>query len=513
MQKARPKAEKRARQTGKNSQSETVVSSNSGASNPEDILSFEEAMKLLGTSQPTLYRLLKQGAIQGLKVGRQWRFRRADLVAYMECKPGALSQAAHSEADEVLQFLQEKLGREIALPDGENSEERKTAGIANGVLSLALEAGASDVHFEPKSNGLLIRQRLDGVLHEIHNLPASLTAPIVHRLKVMADLDINEKRLPQEGRIHLKYQERQFNGGVASCPSAFGESITLRLLDTAVATIGLERLNLHNNEDTLKKWLHSSHGLILITGPTESGKTTTLYSCVSEVAGENKKTVTIEDPVEYTLPYTTQTWIDRKAGLSCASALRAFMRQDPDVIMIGELADLESAQAALQAAIAGHLVLTCIHTDSATSTITRLLDWGIEPFLLNAALLGISNQRLVRRVCPDCQEEYKPDAAALKKVRELAAKGGYEMPKNARFVLGKGCIKCRQTGYRGRVGIYELLENNEAMRAAILARNSASELQQIALQSDMILLFADGVRKAIEGITTLDEVLRVMGVK
>lgn len=477
----------------------------------EDILSFEEAMKFLGTSQPTLYRLLKQGAVQGLKVGRQWRFRRADLVAYMERKPAALSQAAHSEADAELAFLEGKLRREIALPAGENIEESKTVALVNGLLSLALEAGASDVHFEPKSNGLLVRQRLDGVLHEIRTLPRSLWEPIIQRLKVMADLDVNEKRLPQDGRIHLKYQERNINGRVASCPSGFGEFITLRLIDSSSAQVGVEQLGLAENEAILRNWLHASYGLVLISGPTGSGKTTVLYSCVGEVAGESKKTLMIEDPVEYTLPHTTQTHVDRKTGLTYAAALRAFLRQDPDVIVIGELADIETVNAALHAAITGHLVLASLHTDSVASALTHLLDWGAEPFLLGAALIGISNQRLVRRVCPDCREEIKIEATLLRKVCALSARGGYKVPQNARFIQGKGCPKCRQTGYRGRIGIYELLGINENLREVIRERETTQNLHQTAIQHGMKSLFADGVRKAVEGITTLDEVTRVTG--
>ncbi len=499
------------RKSNSKSAKKTVPVQKGAALNDDDILSFDEAMKFLGTSQPTLYRLLKQGALQGLKVGRQWRFRRTDLVAYMERKPAALSQTAHSEADAELSFLEEKLGREIALPIAENVEESKTVALVNGFFSIALEAGASDLHFEPKSSGLLVRQRLDGVLHEIRTLPRSLAEPIIQRLKTMGALDINEKRLPQDGLILLKYQEKHFNVRVASCPSGFGESMTLRLLDPSAAQVGMERLGLAKQEIVLQKWLQASHGLVLISGPTGSGKTTVLYSCVGAVANENKKTLTIEDPVEYTLPHTTQTHVDRKTGLTYAAALRAFLRQDPDVIVIGELGELETANAALQAAITGHLVLASLHTDSAANTITRLLDWGVEPFLLGTALLGISNQRLVRRVCSDCSEDAKTEAILLKKARELAAKGGYEVPKNARFVRGTGCAKCRQTGYRGRIGSYELLDMNDNLRAALMERRAPPDLHQTAVQNGMISLFADGMQKAVEGITTLEEVLRVTG--
>lgn len=347
----------------------------------DDILSFDEAMEFLGTSQPTLYRLLKQGAVQGLKVGRQWRFRRADLVAYMERKPASLSQTAQSEADAELAFLHQKLGRELPLPTEDTLEESKTVALVNAILSIALEAGASDVHFEPKSKGLLIRHRVDGVLHEIRTLPEPLCSPVVNRLKTMASMDLNEKRLPQDGMIALKYQDKNLTTRVASCPSGFGESITLRLIDPTSIQVSIERLGYYPEAFAiLNNWLQAPNGLVLITGPTGSGKTTVLYSCMGKIADETKKTVTIEDPVEITLPHTTQTHVDRKSGLTYATALRAFLRHDPDIIMIGEITNLETANAALYAAITGHLVLASMHTDSAAGTITRLIDLGVEPF-------------------------------------------------------------------------------------------------------------------------------------
>lgn len=484
-----------------------------GLAHADDVLPFDEAVKFLGTSRPTLYRLLKQGDLKGLKVGRQWRFNKADLVAYMERQPASLSQVAHSEADAALAYLQEKLGREVTLPADKSSEESKIEALVNAILSIALEAGASDVHFEPKPKGILVRQRWDGVLQEIHTLPNSLVAPIVDRLKMMADMDINEKRVPQDGRIHLKYHEKQLDARVASCPSAFGESITMRLIDSSNLPLTFERLGIAgNNEIILKNWLNTPSGLILITGPTGSGKTTVLYSCIAEIADDTKKTLTIEDPVEFALPHTTQTYVNRKAGLTYATALRAFLRHDPDIIVIGDIANLDTANAALHAAVTGHLVLAAMHTDSAAGAITRLLDLGVEPFMLSASLCGVSTQRLIRRVCPHCREAYQPDAALLDRVREIA--GSFELlppGQNASWMRGRGCAKCRQSGFRGRIGLYELLENKDELGAAIVRRALTHELQEVALKNGFVPLFIAGVRKAAEGVTTLDEVLRITG--
>jgi excisionase family DNA binding protein len=478
---------------------------------PDDVLLFDEALKFLGTSRPTLYRLLKQGELKGLKVGKQWRFNKADLVAYMERKPASLSQVAQSEADAELSALQGQLGQTISIAE-DNSEESKITGIVNGLLSIAVENGASDLHFEPKAKGLLVRQRLDGVLHEIRTLPASLHLPIVNRLKTMGDMDINEKRLPQDGRIALKYKEKNLEARIASCPSAFGEAVTLRILDSSSVVPPFEKLGFDANDEAhLRKWITSPNGLVLITGPMGSGKTTVLYSCVAQVATPENKTVAIEDPVEFSLMHTTQTYVNNKAGLTFAAALHAFLRQDPDIIMVGELLDGETSQGALYAALTGHMVLSTMHTNSAASTLTRLLHLDIEPFLISAGLLGISNQRLVRRICPDCREEVKVDASLLKQTRERAAKGGYAVPKNTRFGRGRGCPKCRQTGYRGRVGIYELLDINDSIGNALMNRAGSEELNDLALQNGMTSLFADGTRKAVEGITTLDEVLRATG--
>jgi excisionase family DNA binding protein len=484
----------------------------SGSGSPDDVLSFEEAMKFLDTSQPTLYRLLKQGAVQGLKVGRQWRFRRADLVAYMERKPATLSQAGHGALDEEVAFFRERLGRDLVRPEAETPEQAKVGSLVNGILSVAIEEGASDIHLEAKNDGVLLRQRVDGVLHEVRYLPLALHALLVQRFKEMADMDPLEKRVPQDGRIHLKYQNRRLDGRVASLPSAYGEAITIRILDQSHITLEFERLGLAaDDEARVKKWLEAPNGLILITGPTGSGKTTVLYTLLTQVTGPQKKTLTIEDPVEYYLPHTSQTHVNRKAGLTFATALRAFLRSDPDVIMVGEVRDLETIQGALQAALTGHLVLSTLHTDDTASTITRLLDLGVEPFLLSAALLGITSQRLVRRVCDGCREKYQPAPEILKKAREAAKSGGYDMPRNVKFSRGRGCAKCRKTGYRGRVAIYEALSVNEALADAIVRRAPTGELCQIALQSGMTSLFADGVRKAVAGVTTLDEVMRVTG--
>lgn len=478
-----------------------------------DLLTLEGAMHFLAISKPTIYRLLRDGKLQGTKVGGQWRFRREDLRAHSERRPSGVPLAAAQEAIREMAFFEEQLGREIPMPpDSESSESGQIARLVNAIFSIALEAGASDIHFEPKSTGVLVRQRIDGVLHEIRTLPSSLVVPVVNRLKTMGDIDINEKRVPQEGRVHLKYQERSIDARVASCPSGFGEAVTLRLFDQSSVQIDFDRLGFGAEEEaTMKGWLHAPNGLTLVTGPTGSGKTTVLYSCVAEIADATKKTVTIEDPVEYVLAHTTQTHVTAKAGLTFSAAVRAFLRQDPDIIVIGELRDLETCQGALQAALTGHLVLSILHANSAADAIARLLDLGVEPFLLSAALRGVTSQRLVRRVCSDCREAYQPDAALLGRVAPLAAAGGYKLPKKIQWTRGRGCAKCRQSGFRGRIGIYEVLNMNDELRQAVLRRAAPQELYELALKHGMISLAASGIQKAVEGITTPEEVLRVLG--
>jgi type IV pilus assembly protein PilB len=421
--------------------------------------------------------------------------------------------AAAQEASKAVRTLEEVLGREVLAPtDVDSPEEAQVTRVVNAILSVAIEAGASDIHIEAQVKESLVRQRLDGVLHEMITLPFSLHGPVVDRLKKMADMDVVDKRLPQDGRIHLKYQDRSLDVRVASLPSAFGEALTMRLLAQSDVMISFDRLGfVPDDEVELKSWLTAPNGLMIITGPTGSGKTTVLYSCLQHVAGPQKKTLTIEDPVEYNIPHTTQTHVHAKVGLTYATALRAFLRQDPDVIMVGELRDKETVDIAMQAAMTGHLVMSMMHTNSAAGTITRLLDLGIEPFLFGATLLGITAQRLVRCVCDSCREEYEVPDVMLANARALSAAGGYEIPQNARFTRGRGCAMCRNTGYRRRIGIYEVLPISEEISGAILQRASTHELHELAIKQGMVSIFADGVRKAVDGVTTLDEVMRVTG--
>ncbi|MBV9866649.1 MAG: Flp pilus assembly complex ATPase component TadA [Abitibacteriaceae bacterium] len=474
------------------------------------MLTLDEAARFLGTSRPTMHRLLRQDDIKGLKVGRQWRFRKADLIAHMERRPAGITLAAAEDVDAELQFFAEKL-QHSAWAKPESGEGEKIISLVNAIIALAIQSGASDIHIEPKRQGVTLRNRIDGVLHEVRSMPVRLHQPLLDRFKIMASMDITEKRVPQDGNIHISYNNKDFLLIVALIPTAYGEAITIRFLDR---TNGVPRHDLLDlvAEDwhKIQSWLHKPNGLILFTGPTGSGKTTVLYSCLMEIAGPDKKAMSIEDPVEYQLPQVTQTFVNQKVGLTFAAGIRAIMRSDPDIIAIGEIRDVETAQLAHQAALTGHLVLSVLHTSSAAGAIIRLLDIGMEPFLVNQAITGVTAQRLVRRVCPDCQEAAEISPTSLDRLRPLVAAGGYEIPQDATFRRGQGCPKCRHTGYRGRTAIYEVLSWSPELAEATLRQAGEKELTEIAVAEGMKTLLADGARKAVAGVTTLDEVLRVV---
>jgi type IV pilus assembly protein PilB len=308
-----------------------------------EILSFDEAVKFLGTSTPTLYRLIKQGDVKGMKVGRQWRFRKADLVAYMERKPTGIAAAPLQELEEQIAHFAVELQKLGLTPPAEEStkstnsseaaptDEQKVYQLVKSIFMIALHTRASDIHFDPQRGDVLVRLRSDGVLQELHRLPRGLMQPVVDRLKVMADINVEEKRVPQDGRMHLKYNDKDYDLRVAVCPSAFGESVVLRILDQTNVLIALDQLGFEeSNLARLREWLHRPNGMVLVTGPTGSGKTTVLYSCLNEINFPDRKIVTVEDPVEYSIPGAVQVHVTRKVGLTFATALRSFLRQDPD---------------------------------------------------------------------------------------------------------------------------------------------------------------------------------------
>ncbi|BCL74920.1 type II secretion system protein GspE [Jeongeupia sp. HS-3] len=413
------------------------------------------------------------------------------------------SQAA-SVADDVEQQID--LSRLIqALPEIEDlldsQDDAPIIRLINALLTEALREGASDLHLEAFETRSLVRFRIDGSLRDVLEPKRALHAALVSRIKVMAGLDIAEKRLPQDGRITLRIAGRPVDVRVSTLPSGHGERAVLRLLDKSAGRLNLEKLGMGGRTlEQLQALLKQPHGIVLVTGPTGSGKTTTLYAALSRLDAKSANIMTVEDPVEYDLDGVGQTQINPKIDMSFARALRAILRQDPDVIMIGEIRDLETAQIAVQASLTGHLVLATLHTNDAASAITRLTDMGIEPFLLASSLLGVLAQRLARTLCPDCRIAYAADDA------ERAAMGCDEA---VTLYRPAGCPACNEAGYRGRSGIYELLLVDEAMRSMIHNRDNELSVKQYAMQQGMLTLRQDGERRACAGQTSLEEVWRV----
>jgi general secretion pathway protein E len=383
------------------------------------------------------------------------------------------------------------------------ANEAPVVRLVNLLLIEALDLRASDVHLEGYADGLRVRYRIDGVLQNAPSPPPHLTAAIISRIKIMAELDIAERRLPQDGRIRLRLQNRQVDVRVSTVPTLRGESVVLRLLDKERGRISL--LDLGMAADTLelfKEVISRPHGIVLSTGPTGSGKTTTLYAAVEMVRTGREKILTVEDPVEYELPGVPQVPVNEKVGVTFATVLRALLRQDPDIILVGEIRDPETAQIATQAALTGHLVLSTLHTNDAPTALTRLLDLDVAAYLVASTVDAVLAQRLVRRICPHCRTETTPDTMAQRRL-DIAGLGLQRVWK------GTGCEQCRQTGYLGRIGIYELLVMDNDLRVEVQHRRGSEELRQMAITKGMRTLQEDGFRLVREGTTTIDEVLRV----
>jgi general secretion pathway protein E len=383
------------------------------------------------------------------------------------------------------------------------ANEAPVVRLVNLLLIEALDGRASDVHLEGYQDGLRVRYRVDGVLQNAPSPPPHLTAAIISRLKIMAELDIAERRLPQDGRIRLRLQNRQVDVRVSTVPTLRGESVVLRLLDKERGRISLVELGMA--ADTLELFsevVSRPHGIVLVTGPTGSGKTTTLYAAVEMIRTGREKILTVEDPVEYELPGVPQVPVNEKVGMTFAGALRALLRQDPDIILLGEIRDPETAQIATQAALTGHLVLSTLHTNDAPTALTRLLDLDVAAYLVASTVDAVLAQRLVRRICQHCKAPAEPDRMARQRL-DVEALG------LTRVWKGAGCEECRGTGYRGRVGVYELLVMDNELRLEVQRRRGSEELRAMAIAKGMRTLLDDGVRAARDGITTLDEVLRV----
>ncbi len=377
--------------------------------------------------------------------------------------------------------------------------------FVNLLLSQAVKAKASDIHIEPYQNKLKIRYRIDGVLYDMHSPPKYIQGRLVSRIKIMAKMNIAEKRLPQDGRIEVKIGDKHIDIRVSTIPTAFGERVVMRLLDKAAVMLKLTELGMDPNLlSVFERLIRSAHGIILVTGPTGSGKTTTLYAALSTINRPDINIITLEDPIEYQMDGIGQIQVNPKINLTFASGLRSIVRQDPDVILVGEIRDLETAEIAIQAALTGHLVFSTLHTNDSSSTITRLIDMGIEPFLVSSSVLAILAQRLVRTVCPVCRVAYRPEKELLE---QLGLKGG---DLGERMIYrAMGCPECLNTGYRGRTGIFELLILNDEIRSLILKTSDSNQIKRLAVQHGLVTLAMDGARKVLEGITTVEEVLRV----
>jgi general secretion pathway protein E len=378
--------------------------------------------------------------------------------------------------------------------------------LVNSILTQAVRARASDVHIEPFERELKVRYRIDGLLYNIIYPPRRLQAAISSRVKVMANLNIAERRLPQDGRIRIRVGEKDVDIRVSVVPTSYGERIVLRLLDKTSVLLGLEEIGMSEGAYArYSRLIKRSNGIILVTGPTGSGKTTTLYGTLNKINAPELNIITIEDPVEYQVAGIGQIQVNSRIDLTFANGLRSILRQDPDIIMVGEIRDRETAEIAIQASLTGHLVFSTLHTNDAPGAVTRLLDMGVEAFLVSSSVLAIIAQRLVRVICKDCREAYRPDPAMVKEIGLDDADTSFD----GFFYRGKGCASCLQTGYRGRSGIYELLVIDDAIRGLIMSGADSSIIRRRAIEQGMVTLLRDGALKIVKGVTTVEEILRV----
>jgi len=490
----------------------------------EALLSLEEAVQFLGTSRPTLYRLLKQGDLSGLKVGKQWRFRKSDLVKYMTRGPVAVAAAPGEDLDPELAFFESEL-RRLDVSEGAfggedvqvTSQEERIQSLVSAIVTLALASRASDIHLEPiRREGevtLWLRYRIDGALQQIRRLPMSLHEPLTLAIMQRAQMDLGERRLPQSGRFPIfSFAEREFELRAATIPTLYAEAVTVRIIDKTDTLVELDTLGLEPEDlAQIRDWVHQPNGLLVVAGPVGSGKTTLLLSCLYEIADADRKLFLLDDPIEHIPPYTTPVPVGKKAGITYPVALRALFQHDPDIVMIGQIPDAETIQNAAELALTGHLALAGMSANSAGDALQRLLELGVERFPLSASLQGIVALRLARRVCTHCKESYTPDPSHsfLTHVRPLSAAGGYPLPEDLVLYRGRGCDRCRQTGYKGRIGLFELLPWDEALAEAALLHVPGQDLADLAAVGERHSLVADGMRKAVEGLTTIDEVLRV----
>jgi len=417
-----------------------------------------------------------------------------------------MSQDFGAEPSDIEVEAKEKDDDDVSIDQlREMMDDAPVVRLVNLVIQQALRDKASDIHIQPEATRVRVRYRVDGILHDSMTVPKKAQAPLISRIKVMADLDIAEKRAPQDGRISLRVGGAEYDFRVSTNPGVNGEKVVMRILDKKGVQVRLDQLGIPNvMMDDFDSLLQRSYGIITVTGPTGSGKSTTLYSVLNTLNSPEKNILTIEDPVEYQLPGLTQTQVNTRAKVTFASALRTFLRQDPDIILVGEIRDPETALIATEAALTGHLVFSTLHTNDAPTAVARMIEMGIEPFLVASAVVGVLAQRLVRVICADCKEAYTPPVEAF---RRLNLSMDLE---SVTFYRGRGCERCRQTGYRGRIGVFELMLVSDHLRELILRKAPTHELRQAGLEAGMMTLKQDAMQKILEGITTMEEALRVV---
>ncbi|PLY04258.1 MAG: type II secretion system protein GspE [Desulfuromonas sp.] len=469
-------------------------------------LAREEEVVKLAVADPLALELfndlvVKLGAQMACVVAAPGTIQATINRAYEKQLPQAGESIAELGSDET-----EGLGVRLETADLlDSGDEAPIIRFVNSMLTQASQRRASDIHLEPFEKEMMVRFRIDGVLYDILHPPRKAHAGIVSRIKVMADLDIAEKRLPQDGRFRVRIAGRDVDVRTSTLPTVFGERVVLRLLETTAGVLTLEQVGLDAELlPRVKALTDRPHGIFLVTGPTGSGKTTTLYSALSRLNTQEKNIITVEDPVEYQLDGVGQIQVNPKIDLTFANGLRSILRQDPDIIMVGEIRDAETAEIAVQAALTGHMVFSTLHTNDSAGALTRLVEMGVAPFLAASAIIGILAQRLVRRLCPECREAFTVEAGLLE---ELGLAGQVEA--GTTFYRPCGCDACQQLGYRGRTGLFELLVPDETLRAMVLDNKDAASIAALAVQRGMRTLLASGLAKALAGETSLEEVVRV----
>jgi len=460
---------------------------------PTDVGAIDDLRALFGGAEIVLSMATPDVLIPAINRAFDRRARADQVVGDLEQEEG-IADIAHELEDAGQDILDE-------------ADEAPIIRLVNSVLNQAAKEQASDIHIEPMEKAVIIRFRKDGVLHEIVRAPKRVQPSITSRVKIMGGLNIAEKRLPQDGRIRIKVAGRDIDIRLSTVPTSHGERLVLRLLDKTATTLDLSVLGMHADTlDLIEKLIHRPNGIMLCCGPTGSGKTTTLYSALSRINRPDLNILTVEDPVEYQLAGVGQMQVNPKIHFTFASGLRAILRQDPDVVLVGEIRDLETAEIAVQASLTGHLVLSTVHTNDAASTFTRLTDMGVEPFLIASSVIGILAQRLIRTLCKACKEPHVPTPVELE---QLAIDPGDARLKKATFMKARGCSICSNTGYKGRSGIHELLTPTEEIKSLVVRKCDAFAIKKQALDEGMVTLREDGARKCMAGMTTVEEIMRV----